>query len=202
MSIMRRQSATFSCDRASPAPGNPFTGGAGLVEIVSVGQAPPDGASRTLRHPAVSVAQPPYFRLINPAVTRGATAWHCVQRDWRRLEAVSRRARAVHRRRHRVVVIETIRARGRGSGWSSTPAAQRRSGRCATVRSSACRSGSTRRRRCKRRGESRRVRELGGLRQRLRQLREAATNKPLYEAKPSIGLEPMTPSLPWKCSTN
>ena len=25
---------------------------------------------------------------------------------------------------------------------------------------------------------------------------------PLPERKPSIGLEPMTPSLPWKCSTN
>ena len=25
---------------------------------------------------------------------------------------------------------------------------------------------------------------------------------PLYNGKPSIGLEPMTPSLPWKCSTN
>ena len=28
------------------------------------------------------------------------------------------------------------------------------------------------------------------------------TTKPLLIHKPSIGLEPMTPSLPWKCSTN
>ncbi len=30
----------------------------------------------------------------------------------------------------------------------------------------------------------------------------SGTCRRLYRAKPSIGLEPMTPSLPWKCSTN